>query len=208
MNTLATYLILPGSFGHHLSLGAEPRSHQTTHYSERIVGAEPGKRMSNPHNEIRPALQPQPPDTNNITAYLLRNLSQGLVDALNTIPDRAADAFLQKHMAFHFCMYNSGGHESVLPHVQSRGQQIDNILALRKVHPEWKLAIYHLSAVVEKGAEEGVVLYTSRSQGGPEDEFNPHQEMVGRFSWRKRVDDGVWECYRHEGIRGGGDFYS
>lgn len=142
-------------------------------------------------------------------AYHLQILSQALVQALSDIPSRSAYAFLDKHMSPHFTMYNSGGHEGVLPDVQTRQQQLDNVLALRKAHPEWRLRIYHLTAVVERNGEEGAVLYTSLTDGGPPDEeFNRQQEMVGKFSWKKRAKDGVWECFMHEGIRGGGDFYS
>lgn len=160
-----------------------------------------------------PATFPHPMLSSNLNhspaAYQLRTLSQALVQALNDLPFPSAYAFLDKHMSPYFAMYNSGGHECVLPHVQTRQQQIDNILALRKVHPEWKLRIYHLSAVVERNGEEGAVLYTSLSEGGPpSEEFNRQQEMVGKFSWKKRARDGVWECFMHEGIRGGGDFYS
>ena len=62
---------------------------------------------------------------------------------------------------------------------------------------------------VKQGGEEGIVLYTSLGEGGPpSEEFNRQQEMVGRFSWKKRAKDGVWECYMHEGIRGAGAVYS
>ncbi|KAF2160153.1 hypothetical protein M409DRAFT_29448 [Zasmidium cellare ATCC 36951] len=171
----------------------------------------PNPRMLHSH-DLPISSQPTTPSKNlnhSPTSYLLRTLSRGLVDALNRLPSPSAYAFLDKHMSPHFAMYNSGGHECILPHVQSRQQQLDNILALRKAHPEWKLRIFHLSAVVESGGEAGWVLYTSLGEGGPPDEeFNAQQEMVGRFSWRRRVGDGVWECFMHEGIRGGGDFYS
>ena len=108
--------------------------------------------------------------SNNITAYLLRTLSQGLVDALNAIPDRTAYAFLEKHMASQFCMQNSGGHEFVLPHVQTRREQVDNVLALRRIHPEWKLHIYHVSAVVDSGADEGFV---ELATAGGSEEYTP-----------------------------------
>lgn len=160
-----------------------------------------------------PATLSPPPSQNNLdhspTAHTLRTLSYALIQALNDLPSPSAYAFTDKHMSPHFAMYNSGGHECVLPHVQTRRQQLENIIALRKVHPEWKLRIYHLSAVVERGGEEGSVLYTSLGEGGPGSEvFNRQQEMVGRLSWRRRGQDGVWECFMHEGIRGGGDFYS
>lgn len=95
-------------------------------------------------------------------------------------------------MSRNFSMYNSGGHENVLPHVTSRQQQLDNVVGLRKVYPDWKLVVFQWTATVAEDAKKGEVLYTSRAERGPYGEFNPRQEMVGRFLWRRRKGDGVW----------------
>lgn len=142
---------------------------------------------------------------NGPTAYLLKQLSMGLIEAQNMMPAQEGIAFLQKHMSSDWIFTNEEGRECALPAVVSRKHQMDNLLALKQSWPEWRLEIFQIAACVDADPNFGISHYSGRSNGrGPED-FNSNRELVGILYWRRK-DNGIWECYRNEGLRGPADF--
>ena len=142
------------------------------------------------------------PKTIDPTAAYLEQLSALVMERHTTGDDSPLRALLSED----FEMVNDTIHECPLPSAANLEEHLENVEALKRASPDWKVYVTNLTANMDK-SDHAVVWLTARGCDSAHDPmFN--RESVSILNWRKRKGDGVWVCYRHRSIRGGGDFYT
>lgn len=180
------------------------------------------KEIEKPHIETskkdldRTSTCPNPgPSSTAATAAHLEILSTNIMEAHGHICQPSSRALLHQHCSPDFEMAFTNPHEGPLPYASSLESHISNIFAFKREHPDMCIIVENSTATVQ--GEFATVWLTIRGcsirkkgKAGVVDAANEqlyNRESIAILYWRRRESDGEWICYRHEGIRGGGDMF-
>ena len=137
------------------------------------------------------------------TAAYLEFLSTKVMES-HSLQDMS---ILRDYLAPDFEMVDETIHNCPVPPSNNLEDHLRNTEIFKREHPEWKVYVCNVNCNMVKGANTAEVWMTLRGCDDPGvSMFN--RESVSVLHWRRRREDGVWVCYRHRGIRGGGDFFS
>ena len=136
------------------------------------------------------------------TTEYIEYLSSAMMEAHNTLDE----AFLRRHLTSDFVMVNDTIHECPLPACSDLETHLDNVKDWKRNHPDFHIRVISISADLVKGSDHASSWVTIRGSKSPRSP-TLNRESISLLYWRKRRSDGVWVCYRHNGMRGGGDFF-
>ena len=189
---------------------------------------------SRPTNGMRKTSKPKASSTAQIHPYetaatisYLETLSSRLMEAHGPIHHPSAESVLRNHCSpdFEIVFTNSDG---PLPPAKNLDTHIANLQALKRKHPDLCIMAQNPTAELNKNGVDAVVWLTVRgcsvrtkepaisagaAPGGDYASIAANDQLYNResiayLSWRKRTTDGKWICYRHVGLRGGGDMFT
>lgn len=139
----------------------------------------------------------------------LENLSARILLAWDSSQGSEGLDFVRRFLTPDFEMAWSAStfFDAPFPYTNNREDHLKNAAALKKANPLWRVDAHSFSADVDYARGTAIVWFTSGATGDPGngDEWTTNRESVSQLFWRRRKTDGEWECYRHCGIRGGGD---
>ncbi|WPV35215.1 hypothetical protein CLAFUW7_08894 [Fulvia fulva] len=136
------------------------------------------------------------------TAAYLEYLSTTVMES-HALTDMS---ILRDYLAPDFEMVDETIHNCPVPPSSNLEDHLRNTAIFKKQNPGWRVFICNVNRSMVKGANTAEVWMTCRGCDNPDDSmFN--RESVSVLHWRRRREDGGWVCYRHSGIRGGGDFF-
>lgn len=139
----------------------------------------------------------------NSTAAYLEWLSIQIMEG-HTSNNKTSESYLRQHLAPDFEMVNETVHECPLLPATNLEDHLLQTKRFKAEHPYWKVECTNVTAKFTKGSNNAEVWVTMRGcDTGGDLMFN--RESVSWLHWRKSVSNGVWLCYRHSGMRGGGD---
>jgi len=149
---------------------------------------------------------PPPADDTVATARYLEDLAIRLMLAHNKLDDPQSKDLIRLHMDPHFQMVDDSPHNCPFPPSNNLDTHLHNVAQHYKTHPDFEIRIHNVTAQVDEDGRHAIVWLTEAGAGSLDNKmFN--RESVSRlyFRWRKR--DRKWSWYKHNCVRGSGNFF-